>query len=103
MEQKTVTMVSPKNKKFKSKKKNLNLNKKDQVNVLIYSYQINKLKSFNQGILKNVTSYVKATDRFDKPLISFKQRILLKPFTELTIGVLISSSPLFFCQQSCLF
>ena len=30
----------------------LNLNKKDQVNVLLYGYQINKLKSFNQSILK---------------------------------------------------
>ena len=51
----------------------LNLNGKDQVNVLLYDYQINKSKSSNQSILKNVTSYVKATGRFDKPLVSFKQ------------------------------
>ena len=51
----------------------LNLNQKDQVNLLLYGYQINELKSFNQSTLKNVTSYVKATGRFDKPLISFKQ------------------------------
>ena len=51
----------------------LNQNEKDQVNDLLYGYQINKPKSFNQSILKNVTSYIKATGRFDKPLISFKQ------------------------------
>ena len=47
--------------------------KNDQVSVLLYGYQINKPKSFNQGILKNITSNVKASGRFDKPLISFKQ------------------------------
>ena len=41
-----------------------NLNEKDQVKVLLYGYQINKPKSFNQSILKNVTSYIKATGRF---------------------------------------
>ena len=50
-----------------------NLNKKDQVNVLLYGYQINKPKSFNQSILNDVISDVKATARFDKPLVSFKQ------------------------------
>ena len=30
----------------------LNLNENDQINVLLYGYQINKPKSFNQGILK---------------------------------------------------
>ena len=39
----------------------LNLNERDQVNVLLYSYQINKHKSFDQNILNNVISYVKAT------------------------------------------
>ena len=52
----------------------LNLNEKDQVNnVLLYGYQINKPKSFNQSILNHVISYVKATARFDKQLASFKQ------------------------------
>ena len=41
-----------------------NLNEKDQVKVLLYGYQINKPKSFNQSIIKNVTSYIKATGRF---------------------------------------
>ena len=53
----------------------LNLNKKDQVNFLLYSDQINKPKSFNQSIFNNVISYVKATVWFDKPLVSFKQWI----------------------------
>ena len=39
----------------------LNLNERDQVSVLLYSYQINKHKSFDQNILNNVISYVKAT------------------------------------------
>ena len=34
----------------------LNLNEKDQVNVLLFDYQINKPKSFNQSILNNVIS-----------------------------------------------
>ena len=51
----------------------LNLNEKDQVNVLLYDYQINKPKSFSQSILNDVVSYVKATAQFDKPLVSFKQ------------------------------
>ena len=33
-----------------------NLNEKDQINVLLYAYQRNKPKSFNQSILNNVTS-----------------------------------------------
>ena len=32
----------------------LNLNEKDQLNVLLYGYQISKPKSFNQSILKNL-------------------------------------------------
>ena len=51
----------------------LNSNEADQVNVLLHSYHINKPKSSNQSILKNVISYLKATARFDKSLISFKQ------------------------------
>ena len=51
----------------------LNLNEKDQTNVLLYDYQINKPKSFSQSILNDVVSYVKATARFDKPFASFKQ------------------------------
>ena len=51
----------------------VNLNEKDQINVLLYGYQINKSKTSSQSILKNVTSYIKTTGRFDKPLISFKQ------------------------------
>ena len=43
------------------------------LNVLLYGYQKNKPKSFNQSILKNVISYIKATAWFDKPLISSKQ------------------------------
>ena len=50
----------------------LNLNEKDQVDVLLYGYQINKFKNFSQSILNNVISYVKATARFDKPLFNFK-------------------------------
>ena len=51
----------------------LNLNENDQVSVLLYGYQINKSKNFNQSILKNVISYVKVTAQFDKLLVSFKQ------------------------------
>ena len=51
----------------------LNLNEKDQTNVLLYDYQINKPKSFSKSILNDVVSYLKATARFDKPLASFKQ------------------------------
>ena len=51
----------------------LNLNEKDQVDVLLYGYQINKSKNFSKSILNNVISYVKATARFDKQLVSFKQ------------------------------
>ena len=51
----------------------LNLSVKDQVNFLLYGYQINKPKIFSQSILENVISYVKTTSRFDRPLVSFKQ------------------------------
>ena len=45
---------------------------KDQFNALLYGYQIDKPESFNQSILKNVISYVKATARFDTSMVSFK-------------------------------
>ena len=45
---------------------------KDQFNALLYGYQIDKPESFNQSILKNVISYVKATARFDRSMVSFK-------------------------------
>ena len=51
----------------------LNLNVKDQGNVLLCCYQINKPNIFNQNILKNVISYVKSTARFNRPLVSSKQ------------------------------
>ena len=54
----------------------LNLNVKDQGNVLLCGYQINKPNIFNQNILKNVISYVKSTARFKRPLVSYKQWIL---------------------------
>ena len=38
-----------------------------------YGYQINKPKSFNQSILKNLVSDINANAQFNKPLISFKQ------------------------------
>ena len=58
---------------LKTLKRFLNLHEKYEVNVLLYGYQINKPKSFNQSIRNNVISYVKATARFDKQLVSFKQ------------------------------
>ena len=51
----------------------LNLNVKNQVIVLLYRYQINKHQSFNQSILKNSISYIKATPRIDRRLVGFKQ------------------------------
>ena len=54
----------------KPKKK---LNPKDQVLVLSYGSQINDSKSFNRDIFKNVIIYIKATARFDRPLINVNQ------------------------------
>ena len=51
----------------------LKLNPKNQVLVLLYGSQINHYKSFNRDILKNVIIYVKATARFDRPLINVNQ------------------------------
>ena len=48
----------------------LNLNEKDQVNALLYGSQTNGSKCANQEILKFVITYIKATTRFDRSLIS---------------------------------
>ena len=51
----------------------LKLNPKNQVLVLLYGSQISDSKSFNGDILKNVIIYIKATARFDRPLINVNQ------------------------------
>ena len=43
---------------------------KNQVLILLYGSRTNS-QSFNQKILKNVIFYLKATTRFDRPLIDF--------------------------------
>ena len=48
----------------------LNLNAKNQVLILLYSSRTIS-KNLNQEILKNVIFYLKATTRFDRPLIDF--------------------------------
>ena len=48
----------------------LNLNQKDQVNTLLYGSQTNDSKCANQEILKFAITYIKATTRFDRSLIS---------------------------------
>ena len=48
----------------------LNLNEKYQVNTLLYGSQTNDSKCANQEILKFVMTYIKATTRFDRLLIS---------------------------------
>ena len=48
----------------------LNLIEKDQVNSLLYGSQTNDSKCANQEILKFVITYIKATTRFDRSLIS---------------------------------
>ena len=48
----------------------LELNPKKQVLVLLYGSQIIDSKSFNHDILKNVITFIKATARFDRPLIN---------------------------------
>ena len=48
----------------------LELNPKKQVLVLLYGSQINDSKSFNHDIIKNVITFIKATARFDRPLIN---------------------------------
>ena len=49
----------------------LSLSVKNQALILLYGSQTNNSESFNQEILKNVISYLKATTRFDRPLIDF--------------------------------
>ena len=48
----------------------LNLNQKDHVNTLLYGSQTNDSRCSNQEILKFVITYIKATIRFDRSLIS---------------------------------
>jgi len=47
-----------------------NLNSKDQVSFLLYGSKTDNSLNLNQNILKNVVTYLKATGRFDKSLIS---------------------------------
>ena len=49
----------------------LSLSAKKQILILLYDSQTNNSESLNQEILKNVISYLKATTRFDRPLIDF--------------------------------
>ena len=49
------------------------LNPKNQVQFLLYGSQTNDTKTLNCDILKNVITYIKATARFDKPLINVNQ------------------------------
>ena len=48
----------------------LNLNAKNQVLILLYGSRTIS-ENLNQEILKNVIFYLKATTRFDRPLIDF--------------------------------
>ena len=49
----------------------LSLSVKNQVLILLYGSQTSNSESLNQEVIKNVISYLKATTRFDKPLIDF--------------------------------
>ena len=48
----------------------LSLSAKNQVLILLYGSRTNS-QNLNQEILKNVIFYLKATTRFDRPLIDF--------------------------------
>ena len=48
----------------------LSLSVKNQVLILLYGSRTNS-QNLNQEILKNVIFYLKATTRFDRPLIDF--------------------------------
>ena len=48
----------------------LSLSAKNQVLILLYGSRTNS-QNLNQEILKNVIFYVKATTRFDRPLVDF--------------------------------
>ena len=45
------------------------LDTKEQVNILLYGYPLNKSNALNQDIIKFVISFLKKYGRFDKPLI----------------------------------
>ena len=47
-----------------------NLNEKDQVAILLYGSQKKYSKDSNQEILQIVINYIKATTRFDRPLVN---------------------------------
>ena len=49
----------------------LSLSAKNQVLILLYGSQTSNSESLNHKILRNVISYLKATTRFDRPLIDF--------------------------------
>ena len=51
----------------------LKLNPKNQVQFLLYGSQTNDTKTLNRDILKSVITYIKATARFDRPLINVNQ------------------------------
>ena len=51
----------------------LNLSAKDKVQFLLYGSQTTNSESNNQEILKNVIAFIKATGRFDRPLINSNQ------------------------------
>ena len=51
----------------------LKLNPKNQVQFLLYGSQTNDTKTYNRDILKSVITYIKATARFDRPLINVNQ------------------------------
>ena len=58
----------------------LNLNEKYQVNTWLYGSQKNASKCANQEILKFVITYIKATTRFDRSLISNQWKLRLRYF-----------------------
>ena len=58
----------------------LNLNEKDQVNTLLYGSQTNDSKCVNQEIFKFVITYIKATTRFDRSLISNQWKLHFRCF-----------------------
>ena len=52
----------------------ISLSATNQVLILLYGSQTNNPDSLNQEILKYVISYLKATTRFDRPLIDFQPK-----------------------------
>ena len=49
----------------------LSLSAKNQVLVLLHGSQAKNFQSFNEEIIENVISYLKAITRFDRPLVDF--------------------------------